>query len=96
MTDIQNLLAGEGGVDLAPIFSGGKQVAMRVVGVSPGTTAARLGAHNGDTIESINGIALTSIAEAYRAGDIASQKSQIVIRGKRGEQSYVTTLNVGQ
>ena len=96
MRDIQNLLAGEGRVDLERVLSGGKQVAMRIIGVSPGSTAARLGAHNGDTIESINGIALTSIAEAYRAGDVARQTNQIVIRGKRGEQPYVITLNVEQ
>lgn len=94
--DIENLLAGEGGVDLERVFSGGKQVAMRIVGVSPGTTAMRLGAQNGDTIESINGIALTSLAEAYRAGDSVRQMSQIVIRGKRGEQPYVITLNITQ
>ena len=69
---------------------------MRIIGMSPGSTAARLGAQNGDNIESINGIALTSIAEAYRAGDVALQTNQIVIRGKRGEQPYVITLNVEQ
>src|SRR5688572_18645010 len=56
--DIQNLLAGEGGVDLASVMKDGKQVGMRVVGVKPGTTAARIGAENDDTIESINDVPL--------------------------------------
>ena len=69
---------------------------MRVVGVRPGTTAARLGAQNDDTIESINDIALTSIADAYRTDDLASQKNQIVIRGKRDGDPYATVLNVNR
>ena len=96
LTDIQNLLAGEGGVDLKAVRAGGKQVAMRITGVLPGTTAARLGAQNDDTIESINDIALTSVSEAYRAGDVASQKNQIVIRGQRNGEAYTTVLNVSR
>ncbi len=92
--DIRNLLTGEGGVDLRPIMKDGKQVAMRVVGVKPGTTAARLGAHNDDTIESINDMPLDNIAAAYRAGDAAARESRIVIRGTREGRPYVTTLIV--
>jgi S1-C subfamily serine protease len=95
MTDIQNLLAGEGGVDLAPVVENGKQVAMRIFGVTPGTTAARLGAQNGDTIESINDVPLSSIAAAYDAGYRASRESLIVIRGMRAGTPYTTVLVVG-
>jgi S1-C subfamily serine protease len=90
--DLRNLMAGEGGVDLEPIIEDGKQVAMRIVGVQPGTTAARLGAQNGDTIESINDTPLTSVAAAYRAADVAIRQSQIVIKGARAGQPYVTVL----
>ncbi len=58
------------------------------------TTAARLGARNDDTIEDINGVALSSIPEAYRAGALASQEARIVIRGKRGGVPYETVLLV--
>lgn len=92
MNDVANLLAGEGGVDLVPIMAGGQQVAMRIVGVKPGTTAARLGAENNDTIESINDLPLTSIAEAYRVGDVVSRQQRIVIRGQRAGAPYATVL----
>ena len=36
---IASLLRGEGGVDLAPVIEDGKQVVMRIFGVSPGSTA---------------------------------------------------------
>jgi len=91
-SDLQNLLAGEGGVDLTPILKDGKQVAMRVIGVKPGTTAARLGAANDDTIESINDVPLVSIPGAYKAADLAMQQNRIVIRGTRGGEPYVTIL----
>ena len=91
-TDVRNLMAGEGGVDLRAVHEGGKQVAMRVVGVTPGSTAARLGAQNDDTIETINDQPLTSIAGAYAAGDAAVRAGRIVIRGKRAGVPYETVL----
>lgn len=94
MNDIGKLLGGEGGVDLVPIMKDGKQVAMRIIGVRPGTTADRLGARNDDTIESINDVPLDSIPAAYRAGDLASRQQRIIIRGTRGGVPYVTTLTV--
>ena len=90
--DIANLVAGEGGVDLEPVMEGGRQVAMRIVGVREGTTAARLGAKNGDLVESFNGIPLVSISEAYRAGGIASRSQRIVVRGTRDGEPYETVL----
>ncbi len=84
-------MTGEGGVDLERIVG---QSAMRIVGVKPGTTAARLGAQNGDTIESINDMPLVSVAAAYQAADAAATKDRIVIKGKRGEEPYVTVLQM--
>ncbi len=91
-TDIARLLAGEGGVDLGAVFSGSAQVAMRIVGVTPGSTAARLGAENDDTIESINDVPLTSVSAAYRAADEAVRSGRIVIRGARRGAPYVSVL----
>ena len=91
--DLRALLAGEGGIDLVPVSDGGHTV-MRIVGVSPGTTAARLGAQDDDTIEMINDMPLDNVAAAYRAGDVAIRQPRIVIRGKRGGQPYETTLVV--
>jgi S1-C subfamily serine protease len=93
-SDLQKILAGEGGVDLTSVIKDGKQVAMRVVGVKPGTTAARLGAANDDTIVSINDVPLTSVAAAYQAADLAIQQQRIVIRGTRDGEPYVTILVV--
>jgi hypothetical protein len=87
--DLANLMRGEGGSDLERIIVDGKQVAMRIVGVQPASTAARLGARNGDTIESINEIALVSVSEAYRAAAVAAAQSAIVIRGTRDGEPYV-------
>ena len=92
LEDLRKIMAGEGGNDLEPIVENGKQVAMRIVGVSPGSTAARLGAQNGDTIDSINGVPLTSIPAAYRAADLAIRQAEIVIEGSRDGERYVTVL----
>jgi hypothetical protein len=92
--DLRNLLAGEGGVDLERIIEDGKQVAMRIVGVKPGTTAARLGANNGDTIETINEMPLSSVAEAYRIAAVVAKGTEIRIRGKRGDVPYLTVLTL--
>ena len=96
-TDLQNLLRGEGGVDLERIaVEPGAPPAMKIVGVKPGTTAARLGAENGDTIESINGMPLSSVAAAYQAADIAVKQSEIVIKGTRRGEPYVTVLKLAR
>ncbi|HEY5938352.1 MAG TPA: hypothetical protein VIU61_27055 [Kofleriaceae bacterium] len=93
LRDLRNLLAGEGGVDLVPV-SDGEHTVMRIVGVRPGTTAARLGAQDDDTIETINDLPLDNVGAAYRAGDAAIEKPRIVIRGKRAGTTYETTLVV--
>ncbi|HEY0254306.1 MAG TPA: hypothetical protein VGC41_22415 [Kofleriaceae bacterium] len=92
--DLANLMRGEGGSDLERIVEGGRQVAMRIVGIQPGTTAAKLGARTGDTIESINDIPLVSVAEAYRAADVAAKQAKIVIRGSSDGKPYTTTLTL--
>ncbi len=92
--DLANLMRGEGGVDLEPIMKNGEQIAMRIIGVRPGTTAARLGAQNGDTIEAINELPLSSIAEAYRIASVVAQQQEIVIRGARGNEPYMTRLKM--
>lgn len=93
--DLANLLRGEGGVDLEPIIANGKQVAMKIVGVQPGTTAARLGANDGDTIEKLNDLPLTSVAEAYRVAAIVTKARQIVVEGQRDGEPYKTVLKLG-
>lgn len=90
--DIAKLLAGEGGVDLRQVFTNGKPIGMRIVGVSPGTTAARLGAENGDTIDSLNDVPLDSVSGAYRAADVAVRSGRIVIKGARRGVPYETIL----
>ena len=69
---------------------------MRIVGVKPGTTAQRLGAENGDTIEWINDMPLSSVAAAYQAADVAAKQDRNVIEGKRGEEPYVTILQMSK
>jgi hypothetical protein len=96
MADLRNLMTGEGGVDLERIVENGRQHAMRIVGVTAGTTAARLGAHNGDTIESINDMPLVSVAAAYQAADVAAKQEQIVIKGMRNDEPYVTVLKMAR
>jgi S1-C subfamily serine protease len=93
-TDVAKLAAGEWGVDLEPVLQDGRQRAVKIIGVRPGSTAARVGAQDGDIIESINGIALRSLAAAYQAGDRARKAGRIVIRGEREGQRYETVLVV--
>jgi hypothetical protein len=77
--DIANLLGGEGGVDLRPVIEDGKQIGMRVVGVTPGSTAARLGAVDDDFVESIDETELTGIGAAYAAGRAASARGDFAL-----------------
>jgi hypothetical protein len=88
--DLRNLLRGEGGLDLERV----PPASMRIVGVQPGTTAARLDARNGDLIDSINDIPLVSVPEAYRAGSAAIRAPAIVIKGTRDGEPYITTLTL--
>ena len=92
MEDVARIMGGEGGVDCVSVVEGGKTVAMRIVGVKPGTTADRLGARNGDTIESLNDVPLDGVAAAYAAADRAIAQGRIVVRGKRDGVPYETVL----
>lgn len=92
--DLRHLMSGEGGSDLERIIENGKQVAMKIVGLKPGTVADRLGAKNGDTIETINDRPLDSIPAAYAAAAAAAKEPQIVIRGKRDGAPYETILTL--
>ncbi len=94
--DLAKLLGGEGGVDLRSTTSAGGQSVMTIVGVRPGTTAARLGARNGDTVESLNGIPLTGVAAAYEAADVVTKQNRIVVRGSRDGTPYETVLVVAK
>ncbi len=90
--DLQNLMRGEGGVDLERIIENGTQVSMRIVGVTPGTTAARLGAQNDDMLDSINDVPLTSVAAAYQAAADAAKQDRITLKGSRRGEPYTTVL----
>lgn len=92
--DIQALLTGAGGTDLRVAMEGDKQIGMKLVGAGAGTTAAKLGAANGDIIYSIGGHPLDSIPAAYRAGDLAAQESRIEIKGSRNGTPYTLVLLV--
>jgi hypothetical protein len=92
LEDIARIMGGEGGIDLESIMEGGKTVAMRIVGLTPGTTADRLGARNGDTIESLNEVPLSGVAAAYAAADRAIKSGRVVISGKREGAPYTTVL----
>lgn len=89
--DIQNLLGGEGGVDLRTVTQGGKTI-MRIIGVQPGTTAARLGARNDDTIESINGVAAGGPGAMRAWTQMAMTEKRLVLRGTRDGQPRTTVL----
>ena len=91
LADLQALVAGGDGADLEQIPG---TTSMRFVGVTAATRAARFGASNGDTIESINDEPLSSVAAAYRAAANAMRTQEIVIKGHRGSEPYVTVLRV--
>jgi len=92
--DIQALLTGAGGTDMAVATKDGRQIGMTLTGAGPGTVAAKLGAATGDIIYSIGGHPLDSIPAAYRAGDLAARESRIEIRGSRDGTPYTLVLIV--
>jgi hypothetical protein len=91
LADLHALVAGGDGADLEQIPG---TTSMRSVGVTPTTRAARFGASNGDTIDSINDEPLSSVAAAYRAAASAMRTQEIVIKGHRGNEPYTTVLRV--
>lgn len=96
MDDIARIMSGEGGMDMVSVVENGKTVAMRIVGLTAGTTAERLGARNGDTVESLNDVPLSGVAAAYAAAERAIASQRIVVRGKRSDGSpYEMVLVLG-
>lgn len=89
--DIQNLLMGEGGVDLRTVNQGGK-TSMRIIGVKPGTTAARLGAQNDDTIDAINDVPAGGSNAMSAWTQMAMTEKRLVLHGTRGGQPRTTVL----
>ena len=92
VADIQKLLSGEGGVDLSTERKDGKPFAMRVFGVSPGSTAARLGAQNGDLLESVNDIPADAPDAMNQWIQAASSQKRLTVKGQRAGQPFTTVL----
>jgi S1-C subfamily serine protease len=90
--DIGKLLGGEGGVDLAAVTKDGKPSGMRVFGVRAGSTAARLGAQNGDILESVNDVSAASPGSMSQWSQLATRDRRLVIKGTRAGQPFTTVL----
>ena len=92
--DMQALLSGQDGADLETVSREGKPAAMRVFGVRPGSVAARLGAQNGDQIESVNDVPVGAAGAMSQWTQSASREGRLTIKGVRAGQPFTTVLRV--
>jgi len=90
--DIQAIMSGRDRADLR--VSPGTPGAMRLVDVTPGSVAERLGGRDGDIIESINGVPLSNVAKGYEAAYAAIAARQIVIAGQRDGEPFTITVKI--
>ena len=67
---------------------------MRLVDVTAGSIAERMGGRNGDILESINGAPLTSVAKGYEAAYAAIKARRIVIAGHRDAEPFAITITI--
>ncbi len=79
-------------VRVVPVTSGGRTTGLRFFGLRPDTRLVRLGFQNGDQLESLNGVPLTTpdqALEAYSAARGAdSLRVRLLRRGQRIELRY--------
>jgi S1-C subfamily serine protease len=87
--EIQRLMSGADRADL--VVDGG---AMRLIDVTAGSIAERMGGRNGDILETINGAQLTSVAKGYEAAYAAIKTRRIVITGHRDGEPFVITISI--
>ncbi|HEY4060108.1 MAG TPA: PDZ domain-containing protein [Kofleriaceae bacterium] len=89
--DIQSIMTGRDGSDLVADLG---RTGMRLVDVTPGSIAERLGGKNGDIIESINGVPLATVAKGYEAAYAAIKARRIVLAGHRDKEPFTITLTI--
>ena len=90
-SDLQEIMSGKDGADLT---RDGASTGMRLIDVTPGSVAARLGGKNGDIIESINGAPLSDAARGYAAAFAAIETRRIVLAGHRDGEPFEITLSL--
>ena len=87
--DLQSLMSGRDRADLVVVQGG-----MRLVDVRTGSIAERLGGQNGDLVESINGVPLSSVAKGYEAAYAAIKTRKIVLAGARDGDPFTITVSL--
>ncbi|CAN5916527.1 hypothetical protein BH11MYX2_BH11MYX2_00870 [soil metagenome] len=91
IAEIQALMTGSDGADLVADLG---SVGMRLIDVTPGSIADRLGGKNGDILESINGVPLSTVAKGYEAAYAAIKARRIVVVGHREKEPFTLTITI--
>ena len=79
---------------VAPKIEGGESVGMEIRGVRPGTLLTKIGIHNGDILESINGESLTSPDAALGAYTTLRTADKFTLSIRRNGKSMMINYNL--
>lgn len=89
---LANPMAIAKGARIVPAMKDGKMVGFKLYAIRPRSVYARLGFANGDTLESINGFALTSAEQALevytKLREASNLEVEVMRRGKRVTLRY--------
>ena len=88
--DVQAVMFGGQFPAYGPETRDGKLVGIRVSGVKPGSAAERLGARDGDVVEAVNGVDLTTFDAVSRVEASTRNGRRFVVRVLR--DGHPTTL----
>jgi S1-C subfamily serine protease len=89
LEELQRILSGKDGSDLRRTEGG-----WRLIDVTPGSLAERLGGKNGDVVESINGVRFDTASKGYEAAYAAIKAQRIELAGHRDGEPFVITLSL--
>jgi type II secretory pathway component PulC len=79
---------------VTPKIEGGKPVGLEIQGIRPNTLLDKLGLHNGDLLESINGKPLVGTDAALEAYTLLRTANQFTLAVKRGGQTLNINYNI--
>lgn len=71
---------------IVPVQTGGRVTGLRLFGIRPGTRLDALGFENGDSLEAINELPLTTPEQALEAHRAVRNAESIRVRVKRGDR----------
>ena len=96
-SDVHAVMVGGRSPGFAPEVREGKLVGIRLSRVQPNSAAERLGAQNGDVIQTVNGVELTSYAAVAETEASTQEARRFVVHLTRGGKpmTLILELDVG-